>query len=249
MACLRMVEGIVTGSVVGHAAWAGFAAASNRIGLVPMQCSTQELELFLTGYMARGTAGPREQPQLAGQPASAALGASLLPRPPAGPRPMPPWRQSPPPEQRVQHEIVLKSRAASRPGNDNAVSCLELADPQAGGLTMHCGRYHLIQQRLQMHPGFASLLQLAHDKRCAFRFVQFTCRKGRHRSVAMAEIVAELCRNRSQLVSVYHDENPQCRVPSCSCSCGVPGTYDRAQLLPATTSLWDEFTQTMHDEI
>ena len=243
---LRMVESIVIGCLQGAAAWQGFSAASGRDGLVPTQCTKAELESFLNGY----TACVQVQ-----QLASAVPGASVVRRPPAPTpvlpvRPPPPWRLpartvSPgPPPAAPRDEIQISSRAHTRPGSaQHTVSCLELSDPKAGGLTMHCGRYHLIQQRVQLHPHFKHIVHLAHESICTFGAVEFTCRRGRHRSVAMAEIVAELLRRRggSRLACVTHVEAPRCRVPECTCSCGVPGDFDKAIILSQTQVMWDNF--------
>jgi len=243
---LRMVESIVIGCLQGAAAWQGFAQASGKDGLIPTQCTAAELESFLNGY----TACVQVQ-----QLAMAVPGASVVMRPPAPTpvlpvRPPPPWRlparplAPEPPQPPEPPEIRVSSRAESSPGSaQHAVSCLALSDPKAGGLTMHCGRYHLIQQRVQLHPQFENIMRLAHENICTFGAVEFTCHRGRHRSVAMAEIVAELLRRGrgSRAVRVTHQEAPQCRIAHCTCSCGARGDFERAIILSQTQTMWDNF--------
>jgi RNase adapter protein RapZ len=93
----------------------------------------------------------------------------------------------------------------SMPANVLVVDCRNMRNPHSH-LTLRplTGMHAEVQQFVQESPGFANLLQEGWELAQRDGAVAFGCFGGRHRSVAMAELLANDLRAVGKLVQVEH---------------------------------------------
>ena len=143
---------------------------------------------------------------------------------------------------RNSQTFVLRSRAQNAcfaTPADIEFDCRMLADPHAGELRLHCGRRRGLHRRLQLHSGFVGLLQRIHIGLSSLRqkrtvIADFTCARGKHHSVGICEVVAELLRrSESAEVTVEHLTQLRCWQPHCQCP-----ESTTPDVLGGTVQLW-----------
>ncbi len=148
----------------------------------------------------------------------------------------------PPTQQKL---FVIRSRPQNRSFPEPALlhfQALVFADPAAGALKGHCGFHDEIQTRLQNHPAWPCWLGRTHRLLKAALgcedtvVVDAVCHRGRHRSVAITQIIGWLVAqdSRVRVVTHHYSQRELCRCDQCS-------RPEDPRITQETWAMWSSF--------
>ena len=163
-------------------------------------------------------------------------------------RPTPPWRAAPPPRRsrspiprrpRQTVDIFVGGEGDQPPVTCHVVNCLVFNDASTFRLRSHLGCHHEMMESVIRHADFEPIFReiAAFIQARTESHVYMQCRKGKHRSVAMAKILEFVVKrvHEHAVVQIHYlakyrwsDDQHECMAGQCLACVTVPANIDDA---------------------